>query len=305
MSTRRLTAALLVIAASVGANTAAGQACSSADGRCRFGARAAEAALSGAALAAAGGNPWMGSASTLGYRMASAPRFAAQARALFAGIDLPASTGTELDGATLFGLAAGVSVSIIDGISPAATVGGLGSVDLFAEAGTVLLPDGFESVSLFTWSLGARIGVFRESFTLPGITASLAYRRIDDVTFDDVRAPSRLAAFGWSDASVWSVRAVAGKRLLGLGLTGGLGWDGSSANADIGYRTAAGAAATAAEDVDADRYNAFIDATWTSLILSLSAEAGWQWGPDEQELGVPDPAAGGRFFGGLSARLTF
>lgn len=301
----RLTAALFALAAMAGADVAAGQACGEADARCTFGARAAEAALSGAALVAVGGNPWLGSASTLGYRMASAPRFAAQGRALFTGIDVPASTGDDVDGATIVGLAAGLSVSVIDGISPAATVGGLGSVDIFADAGTLLLPDGFESGSPFTWSIGARIGVFRESFTLPGITASVAYRRIDEVTFDDVRVPSRRAAFAWSDASVWSVRAVAGKRLLGLGLTGGLGWDGSSAAAAIGYRTIAGAAATAQEEIDADRFNTFIDASWTYLILSLSAEAGWQWGPDAQDLGLADPAAGGRFFGGLSARLTF
>ena len=305
MSTPRLGAALLAIVALAVADRAEGQACSGADARCRFGARAAEAALSGAALAASGGNPWMGSASTLGYRMASAPRFAAQGRVVFTGVDVPASAGDGLAGATLVGLGAGVAVSVIDGIAPAATVGGLGSVDLFAEAGTLLLPDGFEGGSPFTWSLGARIGVFRESFTLPGITASLAYRRIGELTFDDVNAPARLAAFNWSDASVWSMRAVAGKRLLSLGLTGGLGWDGSSADASIGYRTAAGAAATAQENVDADRYKAFFNVSWTSLILALSAEAGWQSGPDEHELGVPDPAAGGRFFGGLSARLTF
>jgi hypothetical protein len=274
-------------------------------GRCSFAIRAAEASLTGVALAAAGGNPWIGSASTLGYRVPGAPRFAAQARMLFTRVDLPGQDISSAEGGTLVGIGAGFSIGIIEGISPAPTVGGLGSLDLVGELGTVVLPDGFETGSPIHWSLGARVGILRESFTLPGITASVAYRRVGEMTFDDSDQRRRAAHFHWPDASLWSVRAVTGKRILGFGLAGGLGWDASSADAEVTFPGAADEPLTAESDIDADNYLAFVDVSWTSLILSLSAEAGRQFGGDGDMGAGDDLTSGNRWFGGLSARLTF
>ncbi len=279
-----------------------------ADGtRCRLGLRGAEATLSGFALAAAAGNPWMGSASTLGFRTQTAPRIGIQARSGFARVDVP-GRGSANEGATLVALTAGMAMGILDGFSPGATVGGVGSVDVVGDVGAVLTPGGagYTSSAPFTWSLGARIGLFRESFNVPGVTASIAYRRIGTVAFERGAALTREAGFSWEGGSAWTLRALAGKRVAGIGLSGGIGWDDTSADAVIVSRTDAGPVRTTSTSIDADRLHAFVGASWISLIVSLSGELGWQFaGAGDTALGGRDPAGGGRPFLAFSTRLTF
>jgi hypothetical protein len=198
-------------------------------------------------------------------------------------------------------------MALLDGFAPAATVGGTGSVDVFGNAGVVFLPGdaGFGSTSPFTWSVGARIGIFRESFTLPGITASVAYRGVGSTRFDRAALLRRETGFSWEGASAWQMRGVVGKRLAGIGLSGGVGWDTGSAETTIAYREPAGSA-TAIQDLDVERFQAFLGINWTSLIFSIGAEAGWQFGTDEEPaLAARDPASPGRGFAALAARMTF
>lgn len=275
---------------------------------CRFGRHAAAATLDGLMLAGGGGNPWLGSASTLGFRTLTFPRIGVQARAGFTGMDVPGRGGEGAKGVTPMALAAGGSMAILDGISPAPTVGGLGSVDVFANAGVILLPGdaGFGTGSPFTWSIGARIGIFRESFTLPGITGSVAYRGIGGVDFDRPAVLEREAGFSWSSASAWQVRGVVGKRLSAFALAGGFGWDAAGAEVAIASRTAGTTAIDDPVKIETDRYHVFADLTWTSLVWSLTLEAGYQLPVDEDGiLGDSDLSAGGRAFASLGARITF
>ena len=66
------------------------------------------------------------------------------------------------------------SVGVLQGLSIFPTVGGLGSIDMLASLGFAAPPDGegFDG-SLISWGLGAKLGILRESFTLPGLTASV------------------------------------------------------------------------------------------------------------------------------------
>lgn len=301
---RRLLA-LVLLAATPGVLAAQGP-CQ--DEGCRLGLHAAEGTLDALMRASGGGNPWLGSASTLGFRTVTFPRIGAQLRTGFTGLDVPARASGGLDGTTAVALAAGLSMSILDGIAPAATVGGLGSVDLFGNAGVIFLPGdaGFGTGSPFTWTVGARVGIFRESFTLPGITASVAYRGVGEVDFDRAAVLSREAGFSWRSGSAWQVRGVVGKRISAFALSGGVGWDAAGADAVVASRTGTGTVVNDDVSLDSDRYQLFADVAWTSLILSLTAELGWQFGPAEDSaLGDRDAAAGGRPFGALGARVTF
>lgn len=303
----RMIRCLLVCTAVVIAPAAAQAQTGSCQANCRVGERAALGALSGLMLASGGGNPWLGSASTLGFRTVTFPRLGAQVRTGFTSLDVPGTSGDALEGVTPIALAAGLSMAILDGISPASTVGGLGSVDLFGNAGIVFLPEdaGFGG-SPFAWSVGARIGIFRESFTLPGLTASVAYRGLGEINFDRAAVLARDAGFSWRSASAWQARGVVGKRLSAFSLAGGFGWDGASADATVFAQGPAGTVISDDIDLDSDRYQLFLDVTWTSLIVSVTGEAGWQFGPaGDDVLGDRDAAAGGRAFGALGVRLTF
>lgn len=268
-------------------------------------------------LAAMGGNPVPGTASTLGMRIGALPRISLGARITGAWTDLPqvlqrerrgdidfVVTGVNLDG----------SIGLFRGYSPAPTIGGVGSIDLLGSIGFVSLPgdEGFDDDSPFTWAIGTRIGVFRESFTVPGVSATLMYRRVGGATFGDPRLLRADAFFDLEHISIFSLRAAASKRLFGFGATAGLGYDRYLSDVRFGFNHPGGPVSSSfllsADGFDNDRFLFFGNVSWTLLILSLVAEAGWQEGADDVEARLPigfDPdRAGGRFFGSLAIRLT-
>src|SRR5690606_33623796 len=81
--------------------------------------------------------------------------------------------------------------------------------------------DGFETDSPVTWAIGARVGILRESFTAPGVSVSAMYRSLPDLAY----AQDSTASFANDDQSVMTYRATVGKRILGVGLTGGIAHD--------------------------------------------------------------------------------
>ena len=70
-----------------------------------------------------------------------------------------------------------LAVGLLDGFSIIPTVGGVLSLDVFATAGTVKLPDskGFQG-GASQLGLGVNVGLLRESFTMPGLSVSVAKR---------------------------------------------------------------------------------------------------------------------------------
>jgi hypothetical protein len=268
----------------------------------------------GVGLSVAGGSDLPGSGSTLGRRLGSTPRiaFTLNGNAVRLGIPrildgggAPAPQESFFVPSGHFGIRAGV----LDGFSLAPTVGGILSLDLFAQGTWVRLPGdrGFQE-SISGYGIGARIGVFRESFTLPGLSLSLARHSVGSVHFGD-RNRGDHASLDF-DLAATSLRAVASKSILSMGLLAGAGWDRYSSDVALiaidplssstGQASASGFATS--------RAVYFAGASWTYLVVQLSGEVGWaggaSGGPGARPASGFDPSSG-TFFGGVALRLTF
>lgn len=278
---------------------------------CTDGALVLAAARAGVGLAMTQGSPVPGSASTLGRRMASSPRLAFSvrpgiARAPFADPGTGAGSPAER---TFWsrGVQGGVTVGLLDGWSLLPTVGGFLSLDLLGSVGLVGLPSGGGfSGSIGEIGYGARVGIFRESFTLPGVSASLARRHASEVEWGAASGDGAHATFR---PVVTSLRATAAKDLLALGVLGGWGWDryGGASSLDV-RRTLVGVQQTCAassDDFHTDRQLVFGGLSYALLVLQLSAEGGWAKGwSGPAGSGGWDPQSSS-FFGSVAARLTY
>lgn len=261
-------------------------------------------------LAASGGNPVPGTASTLGMRIGRIPRVSVAGRFTVVWVDLPPALRESSERKLEFTartLNVDGAAGLFRGFSPAPTVGGVGSIDILGSIGHLSVPDReFGDNSAVTWGLGARVGILRESFLLPGVSVSAMYRRVGDLTLGD---PTLLEtdAFGrLGHISVWSFRGAVSKRVAGLGATAGLGYDRYSSDVRVGARDLASVVST--DDFDNGRVSAFANISWTLLILHIVGELGWQEGADRVPVVSPgsiriDPEDG-KFFGSLAIRLS-
>jgi hypothetical protein len=311
--------------------------------RCSSVAQAVDAAQPQLGILMAGGNPTLGTASTGGVRLGLLPRVSAGVRVNVVFARLPdireessANGEAAPDEFSLPAPAIGgnVSIGVFPGISLAPMIGGFGAVDLLGSATVLPLSladaDGVEGDPV-SWGAGARIGLLRESFITPGVSVSVMYRSMSDVKYGDVcegeetaglaGAQSRTCVgdgdfgeveFGLSNVST---RAAVSKRLLGLGLTAGVGYDRFDTDANLAFRAPSGLGGAAARTiyrfddvkVDNDRWSAFLNGSLTILVGSIVAEAGWMQG-EEPISGFPaasdfDPKEG-TFFGSIGARLS-
>ncbi|HEX7049576.1 MAG TPA: hypothetical protein VF188_05140 [Longimicrobiales bacterium] len=283
---------------------------------CNLVAQAVEVIQPPLGLAASGGNPVPGTASTLGMRLPDIPRFTVAGRVTGVWTDIPEIrdvAGRGDIGVFLPSLNVDAAIGVFRGFSPAATVGGVLSVDALASIGIVPLPggDGFQDETPFSWALGARLGVLRESFTLPGISLSAMYRRLGDVEFGDPLLLRRDAFFSLDGESIWSLRAAVGKRLFLLGVTAGLGYDHLSSDVRLAVANPDPTGPTefrlGLDDFENDRTSAFLNVSWTLLVLHVVGELGWQSGADLVPGTLPgnrDFDTGGTFFGSFALRLS-
>jgi hypothetical protein len=259
-------------------------------------------------LAAAGGNPVAGTASTLGMRLGRAPRVSVGGRLTAVRASLPPirvlGSAEDLD-FFIPAIAADASLGLFQGFSPAITVGGVLSLDLLASAGFVFLPGGkgFEDGAPFHWGAGLRLGIVRESFTLPGVSVSAMYRRVGDVRF-----LSPASRFELQDMTNLSIRGAVGKRVYGFGLTAGAGYDRYSSDVAFAVTPSTPPALFIRMDgFDNDRFMFFANAAFTVLVITGSLELGWQQGGDVVRGALPAPdfdAEDGAFFASLAVRLT-
>lgn len=270
---------------------------------CRAAAELAAVVTAHGPAIASGGNPVAGTASTLGKRMAGMPRVSVVIRRVSGSADLPDGAGAGgSTGATAW--TGDVAVGVLDGLSPMTTVGGLFSLDLLGSVGVVQFPsaDGFRSRTPVSWAAGARLGILRESFTMPGVSLSVMNRRTGRLTFGDAALETRDLHVRLDRVSTWSTRAVVGKRLGLFGFTGGFGWDRHSGRGIWRVRAADGTPTSFSFDsLHARRTLVFGGISWTTLVFNLSAEVGHQSGT----AGATGAAANGGWFYGLAARLTF
>ena len=269
---------------------------------CRAAAELAAVMTVRAAIVAAGGNPVAGTASTLGRRMPRTPRLAFAVRRTSGSADLPASAGSGSTTATAW--SGEIAVGLFDGLSPMSTVGGLFSFDLLASASLIQFPsaDGFRTRAPSSFALGARLGLLRESFTMPGVAVSAMVRRTGRTSFGDIGLETRDLYVRLDRTQSWSARAVVGKRIGLFGFTVGAGSDHHSSRGAWRVPGPAGVpAAFEFRSLEADRRLLFAGAAWTLLVFNFSGEFGWQADASSE----PGVAGNGGAFFGLAARMTF
>jgi hypothetical protein len=262
-------------------------------------------------IALAGGNPVPGTASTLGMRLGTVPRVSVAGRATAAWLRLPPIRQPDDAGAIRLvvpALAVDGAVGVYRGLTLLPTVGGVGSVDLLASVGVIPLWGADFGGAPLAIGAGARLGVLRESFTMPGLSVSAMYRRMGDVEYGDAELATGRSFFAAEGISGWSVRAAASKRILLLGLTAGAGWDRIGSDVSLGVRDPArGLELRAAErGLTTQRFTAFVNGSWTLLVVHVVGEVGWQGGGERARAGG-DARAGtedGALYGGLSVRLS-
>lgn len=213
----------------------------------------------------------------------------------------PASDVSFLVPSVQLTLAAGV----LDGFSPMGTVGGVFSLDLFGSFGVTMPPSsqGFQGSSTSA-SLGARVGLLRESFTLPGVSVSVSHRFVGTTAMGDVALgdPASIEL----DPSATSVRATVGKDIFGVGVLAGVGWDHARSDAILRLQGIDPDPISIATTLDARRRLYFGAASLNFLLLQLSLEGGWAEGYPAVPGGAGSTfdAAAGSPFGSLSLRFT-
>jgi len=288
-----------------------------ADGVCPAALGAVRNARAGLLSAASGGTPLPGTASTLGRRYPGSARVAFGGTVQVQNLVLPdlvtterPRAGLERSGAVV-AFRGGAAMGVFHGFSPRPTVGGILGLDLVGAASYLLLPTGagFES-GVPAWGVGARIGLLRESFTLPGITASVVRHTISRVELET--DPTGETSFSTSG---WSLRGIVGKDLYGVGLYAGVGQDRGSGRFDLRSPGSGGVAPPAygselvyrSGALPAQRHSLFAGGVYTLLVTQVSAELGWASGFDPVDAGGAGvvPGSGGMAFLSLLGRVTF
>jgi hypothetical protein len=308
-----IAAALVMGAAPLAAQGDIGTVCnefsgnSQAQSRCAAVAQAVDAAQPQLGILLAGGNPTLGTASTGGVRLGLIPRFSVTARVNVVAARLPDIREVQSSGGSVDvdefrvpapAVGANVSLGLTNGFSVAPMIGGFGAIDLLGSVTVLplsLAGDDFGD-NAYSWGAGARVGLMRESFITPGVSVSVMYRNLGEVSFGDVCDGEEVAgtcppgsggdfgeiAFGLTNLSG---RAAISKRLLGLGLTAGVGYDKFNTDADFAFRSPAIAGTEQIfrfkdVEVDNDRWSAFLDGSFTLLFGSIVGEIGWMQGAD-------------------------
>lgn len=269
---------------------------------------AAEALLPVVALAAAGGSPVPGTASTLGMRLTSMPRWSLNGRLTGARADAPAVGDRTSDGATTvapLAIALDASVGVLPGWNPLPTVGGIASLDAVATVGFVPVTagGGLGGDGGWTWGAGVRLGILRESFTLPGVSLSGMYRQLRDVDLGDADlevADAHIAG----DYGVLSLRAAASKSVLLFHLTGGVGYDVLAGDVEMAWALPPTRAQRTGSDRRMDRLSAFGELSYTLMVVHFVVGGGWQEGPPATGDAALDGHVGDAVYATASLRMS-
>ena len=281
-----------------------------APGPCRSSLLAAQAVRGGTALAGAMGTELAGTSSTLGRRPGGALRLSLGARIDAVRFHIPDILAADADppGRTTvlaYGPKATVAVGVLDGFSVSPSVGGLLSLDLLGSVGLLFLEeeDGF-SDDMGVLAVGGRLGLVRESFTMPGLTASLTRVYGQTIVWGGLGAHGAEVEAG---VRTTSFRATLGKDAFGIALLVGAGADWQAGDFTIRALDpgTGGHVEQGADGLVTRREVFYGGASLTHLVYRLSLEAGWATGFDEL------PGHGGDYdptaptpFANLAARLT-
>ena len=278
---------------------------------CREAGLVAMSLQQGVGLVGALGSDVPGSASTLGRRLGSMPRLGLSVSGGILGVSVPeiaAATSAGLEGKetlALAGMRVDFAAGILDGFRLAPTVGGILAVDLIGSYSWARLPEGAGvSGASSGVGLGARVGLLRESFTLPGISVSATRRWHGSIQGGEIDAGTAIQAD--ADLTVSSLRAVAGKNWFVLGIMGGMGWDRYEGDARLSVPRGATDAGSVTGHIASERTIYFVGAWFNFLITQLSGELGVADGvadPFGDRAGAYDPA-GFTWYLSAAFRLT-
>jgi hypothetical protein len=219
-----------------------------------------------------------GESSTLGRRLGGVPRMAPWLGVGGLSVVVPDfadPAGAAHQSHFVPSLNAGLALGVFDGFQVLPTMGGLLSLDVVGQASFLF----FSQNDLFdgqvkVLSLGARVGILQESFTLPGVSVSISRRLSGILRYGD-------AALGSSaqvevDPAVTAVRATVGKDLFAFGVMAGVGWDDYSSDTSVSASDGAGGFVSASGSLDASRRSYFAGVSKQLGVLSwVSAQVGW------------------------------
>jgi hypothetical protein len=252
------------------------------------------------------GSDLPGQTSTLGRRLGGAPRVAVSLRAAGLGVqaaDLADPTGGSEVSPFVSSLHATLGLGVFEGFALLPTVGGFLSLDVVGQGSLLFFSDadGFDG-RVRAVSLGARLGLLRESFTLPGVTLSVSRRftgtlRLGSAVSGD---PAEVEV----DPSTTSVRLVVAKDLFAFGVLGGVGWDDHSAETTIRFASGGGPALVEGS-IEDGHPSYFVGLSRQLGVLAwVAAEVGWFRAGDPLVYGgVASPDGGWSVFGSLSLLL--
>lgn len=196
-------------------------------------------------------------------------------------------------------------IGLFEGFQLKPTLGGLLALDLIAQGHLLFLPDIVEADGRVKGlSLGARIGLIRETFTLPGIALSVSRRFVSGMTVGwESAAHSTILAI---DPSVNSFRITIGKSISSLGFMVGSGLDSYKSPVHLILSQQGGYQRDFEGELLLQRPVLFTGMSLTLLILKLSTELGWAWGgtrPSGYGLENTNAVKGSAFLS-IGARLT-
>ncbi|MCH2463844.1 MAG: hypothetical protein MK335_11550 [Gemmatimonadetes bacterium] len=205
----------------------------------------------------------------------------------------------------VYGIKGSVAVGVFDGFSWIPMVGGMLSLDLLASGSLLFLgeSDGFSGNEAIG-SIGGRLGVIRESFSLPGLTVSAMRSFGQQVNWADDLDATRID----TDISTTSVRAVVGKDFFTLGVFGGFGWNWDQGEMRVQVPDSTiprGEGISQMGDLTTRRTVYFAGVSIIRLVWTLSVEGGWISGYDRLT-GYPGVYDSGAItpFVSVAARLT-
>jgi hypothetical protein len=264
-----------------------------------------------AGLLVSGGNPVLGTASTLG----GLGHFAITARANAADVVLPDPSYDGTAGEVPSRDELYAPVPLLEGAAGIweGLPSGLLSVDLLASA--QLLPtDQVDDLTVdpdarrigsvaLGLGYGVRVGVLRDEGPLPALSVSAMRRHLPRLAYGDLEGGDQ---FRYSvDLAATNLRLVASKRLAALQLAAGIGWDRYTGEATVQLRE--GGDPVVGLELEESRTLAFVNAGIDLAAVSLVGEAGYQSGREEElSTDFEDyDTRDGKFFAGLGLRVGF
>ncbi len=157
------------------------------------------------------------------------------------------------------------------------------------------------------FGVGGRIGVLRESAVLPGVSVSVMRRTLPRITYGSLAGGDNFT-YG-IDLQAWNVRAAVSKKVAILALAAGLGWDRYTGGATIAFRNPVTSLPEPPIDfaVANERWQLFGNAGLDFGPAKLLGEIGYQAGKDQKlTTSFQDfDTTKGRVFGGVGLRFGF